>query len=83
MSRPLRFAFKKISPTHRIKLKVKVNARPLSANEAIRGSPSPRNVLNIIPTQATESVKRLHASSADSVVVIAAQRTTSYRLFGR
>lgn len=66
----------KTSPSHRIRLKVRANARPLNANEAIRGSPSPWNVLIMMPTQAAESVKRLHASAPDRVVVIIVQRTT-------
>ena len=70
MSRPLRFAFMKTSPSHRIRLKVRANAIPLNANEAIRGSPSPWNVLIIMPTQVAESVKRLHASAPDRVVAM-------------
>ena len=68
MSRPLRFAFMKTSPSHRIRLKVRANAKPLNANEAIKGSPSPWNVLMTIPTQAAESVKRLQASALERVV---------------
>ena len=41
ISRPLRFAFMNVSPSHLIKLKVKANAMPLNAKDVIRGSPSP------------------------------------------
>lgn len=68
----------KTSPSHRIKLKVRANARPLNANEAIRGSPSPWKVLVMMPIQATESTKRLHTSVPDRVVVIAVQRTIMF-----
>lgn len=74
MSRPLRLAFMKMSPSHRIKLKAKANARPLKANEAIRGSPSPLNVLTIMPIQAAESVRRLHASARERVVAMAIRK---------
>ena len=76
MSRPLMFAFIKTSPSHRTRLKVRANARPLNANEAIRGSPSPWNVLIMMPTQATESVKRLQASAPDRVAVMTVQKST-------
>ena len=66
----------KTSPSHRIRLKVRANARPLNASEAIRGSPSPWNVLIMMPTQAAETVKRLHVSALDRVVVMIVQRTT-------
>ena len=82
MSRPFRFTFMKTSPSHRIRLKVRANARPLNANEAIRGSPSPWNVLIRMATQAAESVKRLHASGPDKVVVMAVQKTDIF-LFPR
>lgn len=65
----------KTSPSHRMRLKVRANAIPLNANEAIRGSPSPWNVLIMMPTQAAESAKRLHASDPDRVVVMAVQGT--------
>lgn len=68
----------KTSPSHRIRLNVKAKAIPLNANEAIRGSPSPWNVLTMMPTQAAESVKRLHASALDRVVVMAIQRKVEY-----
>ena len=74
MSRPLRFAFMKTSPSHRIRLKAKANARPLKANEAIRGSPSPLKVLTIMPIQAAESVRRLHASARERVVAMAIRK---------
>ena len=63
----------KTSPSHRIRLKVRANAKPLNANEAIRGSPSPWNVLMMIPTQAAESVKRHQASAPERVVAMAIQ----------
>lgn len=75
MSLPLRFAFMNTAPSHRIRLNVRANARPLNANEAIRGSPSPWNVLIMMPTQAADSVKRLHVSIPDRVVFMAVQRT--------
>ena len=53
----------KVSPSHLIRLNVNENAIPLKAKEAIRGSPSPWNVFTIMPTQAAESVRRLHAST--------------------
>ncbi len=68
----------KTSPSHRIRLKVRANARPLNAKEAIRGSPSPWNVLVMTPTQAAESVKRPHASGLDREVVMTVDR----KIFG-
>ena len=65
----------KTSPSHRIKLKVRANARPLNANEAIRGSPSPWKVLIMMPTQAAESDKRLHASAPERVGAMTLQKT--------
>ena len=56
-------------------LNVRANARPVNANEAIRGSPSPWKVLIMMPTQAAESVERLHASAPDRAAVMAVQRT--------
>ena len=53
----------KVSVSHRIRLKVKENAMPLNANEAIRGSPSPWKVLTTMPKQAAERARRLHASA--------------------
>ena len=66
----------KTSPSHRIRLKVRANAKPLNANEAIRGSPSPWKVLMTIPTQTAESVQRLHASAPERVVAMAIQMKT-------
>lgn len=66
----------KTSPSHRIRLNVRANAIPLNANEAIRGSPSPWNVLIMMPTQAAESVERLHTSAPDRVVIMVVQRAT-------
>lgn len=66
----------KTSPSHRMRLKVRANARPLKANEAIRGSPSPWNVLIMMPTQAAEIVRRLQASEPERVVAMAIQRIT-------
>ena len=63
----------KTSPSHRIRLKVRANAKPLNANEAIRGSPSPWKVLMTMPTQTAESVKRLHASAPERVVAMVIQ----------
>ena len=53
----------KVSPSHLIRLNVNENAMPLNAKEAISGSPSPWNVFTMMPTQAAESVRRLHAST--------------------
>ena len=52
-----------VSPSHLIRLNVNEYAMPLNANEAIRGSPSPWKVFTMMPTQAAESVRRLHAST--------------------
>ena len=52
-----------VFPSHLIRLNVNENAMPLNAKEAIRGSPSPWKVFTIMPTQAAESVRRLHAST--------------------
>ena len=52
-----------VSPSHLIRLNVNENAMPLNAREAIRGSPSPWKVFTMMPTQAAESVRRLHAST--------------------
>ena len=52
-----------VSPSHLIRLNVNENAMPLNAKEAIRGSPSPWNVFTMMPAQAAESVRRLHAST--------------------
>ena len=64
----------KTSPSHRIRLNARANARPLNANEAIRGSPSPWNVLIMMPTQIVEIVKRLHVSALERVVAMAIQK---------
>ena len=62
-----------VSPSHRIRLNVKAKAIPLNANEAISGSPSPWKVLIIMPKQAAESVRRLHASAQFRLDVITDQ----------
>ena len=49
-------------------------AMPLNAREAMRGSPSPRKVLDIIPTQARVRERRLRDSvvlRVDAVVLVA------------
>ena len=56
-----------------MRLKARANAMPLKANEAIRGSPSPLNVFIMMPTQAVESVRRLHDSALERLVAMAIQ----------
>ena len=51
-----------VSPSHRIKANVKAKAIPLNAKQAIRGSPSPLNVLAMMPAQDAASARRLHDS---------------------
>lgn len=53
----------KVSPSHRIRLKVNAKAMPLNANDAIRGSPSPWKVLAMMPTHAAERARRLNVSA--------------------
>ena len=60
----------KMSPSHRIRLKVRANARPLNANDVTTGSLSARNELETIAMHATEIVERLHVSVAESVVAM-------------
>ena len=62
MSRPLRPAFIKAVPSHRIRPYVNANAIPLNANETTSGSPSPWKEFATMPKQATESTPRLKAS---------------------
>ena len=70
----------KTSPSHRMRLKARAKARPLKANEASRGSPSPLNVFIMMPTQAAESVRRLHASAPERVVTMANQEVNRFQI---
>ena len=53
----------------RIKLYVEAKAIPLNAIEAIKGSPSPWNVLAITPKHAIESARRLRVSALDNETI--------------
>jgi hypothetical protein len=54
----------KVGPSHRIKQNEIAKARPLNANDAIRGSPSPspENVFARMPQHAAVRVKRVRVS---------------------
>ena len=60
----------KMFPSHLIMQYVDAKAMPLKAKDAIRGSPSPWNVLAIIPKHATEIVKRVKASAQLRMVLM-------------
>jgi hypothetical protein len=62
-----------VGPSHRIIAYDAEKAIPLSANEAMRGSPSPWKVFAIIPRQANESDVRVKFSvkeSTEEVIVV-------------
>lgn len=61
-----------VGPSHLIIEYEAANAIPLNAKDAMRGSPSPRNVFEIMPMQASVRERRLTDSvkeSADTVEV--------------
>lgn len=55
-----------VGPSHLIIEYEAANAMPLNARDAIRGSPSPRKVLEIMPTQASVRERRLRDSVKES-----------------
>jgi hypothetical protein len=62
MSLPFRPAFRNAGPAHLTIANVAENASPEKASEAIRGSPSPWNVLAVMARHAAERVERVHDS---------------------
>lgn len=65
MSRPTRPAFMNAGPSQRIMAYVAEKAMPLNASDAMRGSPSPRKVLAMMPTEARKTESRLSVSEKD------------------
>lgn len=71
-------AFIKVGPNHRIMAYDAEKAMPLSAREAIRGSPSPWKVFVITPRHARQSVESVRFSVKESAwEVIASQSSPS------
>jgi hypothetical protein len=84
MSTPFNPAFINTGPSHLIKLYVAANAIPLSANEAINGSPSPWKVFARTPTQAMDRATRLNVSvwvRAAAVIDVLARTCLLPKLF--
>lgn len=67
-STPFNPAFMNVGPSQRIMANVAAKASPLSAREAINGSPSPWNVLVRTTTHANDRARRLRVSVRESEV---------------
>ena len=78
ISFPFNPTFMKAGPSHRIIAYDAENAIPLSASEAIRGSPSPWNVLAIIPRHASERDARVRFSVKESSADVIAVESLPY-----